>query len=70
MFKLEFFSGLGGYDDNPAHGYDGSMSVERFDASELPAHAVAMDCICGPIAVVVTSPGGNRRIYISERFSL
>lgn len=68
MFKLEFFSGseaLG--NDSGEHGYDGSMSVETFDRADLAEHVRRMDCICGPVVVIVTSPEGYRNAILTTR---
>ena len=68
MFKLEFFSGAESPDNETrAHGYDGSMSVESFDARDLPRYLRSMDCIFGPVVVVVTSPEGYKNAYPGHR---
>lgn len=62
-FKLQFFSGQGSLDEATAHGYDGSMSVEHFDPKDLNEYCTRMDCIYGPVVVMVTSPEGYMNAY-------
>lgn len=62
--RLQFFSGLEALgNEDGAHGYDGSMSVEAFDPADLPALAKRMDCIVGPCVCIVTAEDGNPRAY-------
>lgn len=64
MTKLEFFSGseaLGNEDG--AHGYDGSMSVEAFNPADLAEHIRRMDCVCGPVLVVATDANGRKSAW-------
>lgn len=61
--RLQFFSGQGPANEAGHHGYDGSMTVANFKERDLPRHALAMDCIYGPVVVMATMPGGYFRAY-------
>ena len=69
MTRLEFFSGIEALgNDTGAHGYDGSMSVEAFDAAADTVRLLqAMDCVYGPCLIVETTAEGYKRSWPCDR---